>query len=225
MLDTLQLRPTAIVAMGLVLAGTLVRLISTDNVPIHNGTNVTLTTIVQHVGQALNGIAGPFAMSAGTVLSAAWFAPEERTISTAVFCTANQVSELCHVVVLVLVVVVVVKNLVVAGDGSFKCCVCVCVCVCVCNTGSCTHVHGHNMTIAFVVAVIAGGCDVELPGGTFDGAARRDFSGRATVLVAMRWTCRRRLCHDRGLPTVSPTCWYVRKFVRLFNDTPHAACT
>jgi len=91
MLDTLHLRPTAIAGMGLVFAGTLVRLIATDNVPLYNGTNVTTTTIVQHVGQALNGLAGPFAMSAGTVMSAAWFAPEERTVSTAVFCTANQV--------------------------------------------------------------------------------------------------------------------------------------
>ena len=91
LLDTLHLRPSAIVAMGLVLASTAVRLIETGNVPLHNGTNVTATLIWQHVGQALNGLAGPFAMSAGTVLSAAWFSPEERTISTAIFCTANQV--------------------------------------------------------------------------------------------------------------------------------------
>ncbi len=90
MLDTLQLRPTAIVSAALVLAGCLVRMIATDNAPLHNGTNTTLTTIVQHAGQILNALAGPFAMSGGTVLSAAWFAPGERTISTAIFCTANQ---------------------------------------------------------------------------------------------------------------------------------------
>ena len=99
MLDVLQMRPTAITAAALVLAGCLVRMISTDNVPLHNGTNVTLTMVVQHVGQMLNGLAGPFSMSAGTVLSAAWFAPKERTISTAIFCTANQVcSSIWHVV-------------------------------------------------------------------------------------------------------------------------------
>lgn len=91
MLDTLHLRPSAIVAIGLVLAGTLVRLIDTSNTPIHPGSNISVTLIMQHLGQALNGLAGPFAMSAGTVLSATWFPPGERTISTAVFCTANQV--------------------------------------------------------------------------------------------------------------------------------------
>ncbi len=89
MLDTLHLRPTAVVASALILAGCLVRMISTDDMPLHNGTNTTLTTVVQHVGQMLNSLAGPFGMSGGTVVSAAWFPPGERTISTAVFCTAS----------------------------------------------------------------------------------------------------------------------------------------
>jgi hypothetical protein len=89
MLDTLHLRPTAIVSSALILAGCMVRMISTDNVPLYNGTNTTLTTVVQHVGQLMNSLAGPFGMSGGTVVSAAWFAPGERTISTAVFCTAS----------------------------------------------------------------------------------------------------------------------------------------
>jgi len=35
-----------------------------------------------HVGQALNGLAGPVGMSVGPVLSAAWFPPHERTTAT-----------------------------------------------------------------------------------------------------------------------------------------------
>ena len=81
MLDVHALRPTAIGAALLVVAGTGVRLIST-------GPTQTCLYLM-HLGQCLNGLAGPFAMSAATVLSAAWFAPNERTTSTAIFCISN----------------------------------------------------------------------------------------------------------------------------------------
>jgi MFS transporter, FLVCR family, disrupted in renal carcinoma protein 2 len=81
MLDTWFVRHTALMAAFLVLVGTGVRLIST-------GPSSTCLYLM-HIGQCLNGLAGPFAMSAGTVLSAAWFAPNERTTSTATFCIAN----------------------------------------------------------------------------------------------------------------------------------------
>lgn len=39
---------------------------------------------VMHVGQLFIGLSGPIMMSAPTVLSAAWFPPNQRTFSTAV---------------------------------------------------------------------------------------------------------------------------------------------
>jgi len=81
MLDVHGLRPTALGAAGLIVIGTGVRLISTGP--------TTSCLYLMHLGQALNGLAGPFAMSAGTVLSAWWFAPTERTTSTAIFCISN----------------------------------------------------------------------------------------------------------------------------------------
>lgn len=83
MLDTWFMRPTALIAALLVTVGTGVRLISTGP--------TASCLYLMHLGQCLNGLAGPFAMSAGTVLSAAWFAPGERTTSTAIFCIANMV--------------------------------------------------------------------------------------------------------------------------------------
>jgi FLVCR family MFS transporter len=83
MLDTIAFRPTAIIAALLVFTCTGIRLISTGP--------TMECKIIMHVAQLLNGLAGPFAMAAGPVLSAAWFAPNERTTSTAVFCTSNSV--------------------------------------------------------------------------------------------------------------------------------------
>ena len=42
-----------------------------------------------HLGQLLNGLAGPVAMMSGPVLSAAWFPPHFRTTSTAIVAVAN----------------------------------------------------------------------------------------------------------------------------------------
>ena len=81
MLDTWFMRPTAVIAAAMIVVGSGVRLINTGP--------TTACLYLMHLGQCLNGLAGPFAMSAGTVLSAAWFAPGERTTSTAIFCIAN----------------------------------------------------------------------------------------------------------------------------------------
>jgi FLVCR family MFS transporter len=76
-----KLRPTAIGAALLVCAGCGVRLIDTSE--------SSTCLFLAHAGSCLNGLAGPFAMSAGTVVSAAWFGPDERTTSTAIFTIAN----------------------------------------------------------------------------------------------------------------------------------------
>ena len=44
---------------------------------------------MMRAGQILNGLAGPMAMSVGTVLSATWFPPHQRTTSTALQATSN----------------------------------------------------------------------------------------------------------------------------------------
>ena len=40
--------------------------------------------VLQHIGQALNGLAGPYAMSAGTTISSTFFPAQLRTISTSI---------------------------------------------------------------------------------------------------------------------------------------------
>ena len=45
--------------------------------------------VLQHIGQALNGLAGPYAMSAGTTISSTFFPAQLRTISTSIFVIAN----------------------------------------------------------------------------------------------------------------------------------------
>eukprot|EP00946_MAST-07B_sp_MAST-7B-sp1_P004735 g4735.t1 len=80
-LSRYKLRPTAIGASLLVFAGCGVRMFDTSK--------SSTCLYLQHLGQALNGLAGPFAMSAGTVVSAAWFGANERTTSTAIFTIAN----------------------------------------------------------------------------------------------------------------------------------------
>lgn len=44
---------------------------------------------VLHAAQILNGLAGPITMSAPALLSAVWFAPEERALATAIGALAN----------------------------------------------------------------------------------------------------------------------------------------
>jgi len=45
-------------------------------------------TVVQHIGQALNGLAGPFANSAGPLISAQWFPRYQRTTATGLYTVA-----------------------------------------------------------------------------------------------------------------------------------------
>ena len=42
-----------------------------------------------HIGQFLNGLAGPIAMGGPPALSAEWFVPEQRTTATAIASVAN----------------------------------------------------------------------------------------------------------------------------------------
>ena len=81
LLDTYHLRPSTFVASSFVFAGCAVRLMRVDDSAV--------SLLLQHVGQCLNGLAGPFSLSAGTVISAAWFPRYQRTTSTAIFTVAN----------------------------------------------------------------------------------------------------------------------------------------
>ena len=54
--------------------------------------NINLTfshSSLIHVGQFLNGLAGPIAMGAPPAISAEWFPPEQRTTATAISSVAN----------------------------------------------------------------------------------------------------------------------------------------
>ena len=93
LLDTRGLRTALIVAALLVFAGAAVRAVPGSPIP---GLSIAPSdpgaTLCMHVGQALNALAGPVAMSAGPPLSQAWFAPHERTTATAIMtsaCTAG----------------------------------------------------------------------------------------------------------------------------------------
>ena len=81
LLDSYGLRLSAVLCTSLLLLSSTTRLFAT-------GTTETCT-MWQHIGQFLNGVAGPFCMSAGTVLSSAWFAPGQRTTATSIFVVAN----------------------------------------------------------------------------------------------------------------------------------------
>ena len=70
-----------VLASVLVLCGSLLRCIHV--------TGDGVGSLLMHAAQALNGLAGPIAMSAGPVLSAQWFAPTERTRSTAIVGVSN----------------------------------------------------------------------------------------------------------------------------------------
>lgn len=81
MIDEWGLRSSSIVASGLLFAGSLCRC-------VHVARD-TPSAALMHVGQFLNNLAGPVAMSAGPALSAQWFAPNERTAATAIVGGAN----------------------------------------------------------------------------------------------------------------------------------------
>ena len=80
LLDTRGLRLVCLLGAGLVFAGSGLRCITTSGMAC---------TVLAHVGQALNGLAGPVAMAAAPVLSATWFPVRERTTATAIMSMAN----------------------------------------------------------------------------------------------------------------------------------------
>ena len=80
LMDSKGLRPAVLVAASLVFFGCLVRCFTVARSP---------ATGLAHFGQFLNGLAGPVAMSAAPVLSAAWFPPHERHTATAIVEAVN----------------------------------------------------------------------------------------------------------------------------------------
>jgi MFS family permease len=79
-MDERGLRPAVLAAAGLVFGGCLARCFTTD---------AGSATSLIHAGQFLNGLAGPVAMSAAPVLSAAWFPAHERRTATALVESMN----------------------------------------------------------------------------------------------------------------------------------------
>ena len=81
LLDVGGLRLTAIVTSFVVFAGSVARI-------VHRGGDET-GAVFAHLGQILNGLGGPVAMSIAPKLSAVWFPPSERNAATAIVSTAN----------------------------------------------------------------------------------------------------------------------------------------
>ena len=79
-LDELGLRWSCLIGTGLCFAGAGVRCFTTER---------EAATGLAHLGQIFNGFAGPLAMSAGPLLSATWFPPNQRTTATAIQATSN----------------------------------------------------------------------------------------------------------------------------------------
>ncbi|XP_046357517.2 solute carrier family 49 member 4 homolog [Haliotis rufescens] len=73
-IDVKGIRPAVVTSMMLITAGCGIRCISSAP---------PLVTWINHIGAALNGLAGPVAMFGNPVLSSIWFGPHERTTSTA----------------------------------------------------------------------------------------------------------------------------------------------
>lgn len=74
------LRVPTIIAAVLVFVGSLLKVFTASN---------TTGVYLSHAAQILNAAAGPVAMGIGPVVSAAWFAPGERTFSTSVIAMSN----------------------------------------------------------------------------------------------------------------------------------------
>jgi MFS family permease len=83
--DVLGLRLASLIAALLVAVGCSIRMLAF----VHATSTPTWILVFMHVGQCLNGLAGPVAMMSGPVVSAAWFPPNFRTTSTAVITIAN----------------------------------------------------------------------------------------------------------------------------------------
>ena len=78
---TKGLRKSVILIAGMMVLGTILRCIPTDNINIFTRTS--------HFCAILNGIAGVVVFSAPPAVSAAWFPPGERTIATGVAIVSN----------------------------------------------------------------------------------------------------------------------------------------
>ena len=81
LLDNRGPRSACVVGSALTFLGGVARIVRHET----DGVGSTLA----HVGQILNALAGPVAMSIGPVLSAMWFPPAERNLATAIVATAN----------------------------------------------------------------------------------------------------------------------------------------
>ncbi|ESO93632.1 hypothetical protein LOTGIDRAFT_119290, partial [Lottia gigantea] len=73
--DRKGLRPTVITGMVLVTVGSGIKCITT---------NPDYILWITHIGQALNGMAGPIAMGTTTTVSAVWFPPDQRATATSI---------------------------------------------------------------------------------------------------------------------------------------------
>jgi len=80
MMDVHGLRLATIAAGLLCFVGSGLRCFTTHNPE---------ATILIHIGQFCNGLAGPVAMSAGPVLSSTWFPMNQRTTATAILVASN----------------------------------------------------------------------------------------------------------------------------------------
>eukprot|EP00949_MAST-11_sp_MAST-11-sp1_P002929 g2929.t1 len=88
LMDYYGLKTSCVIAGVLIFLGAALRIL-----PWYIGdmvaSDTSTTTVLINVGQILNGLAGPFAMSAGPVVSSRWFAPRERALATAVISVSN----------------------------------------------------------------------------------------------------------------------------------------
>ncbi|PVD36113.1 hypothetical protein C0Q70_03086 [Pomacea canaliculata] len=80
MMDVKGLRISCLLTALLIAVGTSLRCITMDP---------PAATWLMHIGQILNGLAGPVASAAPPFLSAIWFAPHERTTATAIAVMLN----------------------------------------------------------------------------------------------------------------------------------------
>ena len=80
LMDVKGLRAAVVSAWLLVFIGSLARSITADD---------DFGAALMHLGQILNAIAGPVAMSAATVLSSKWFPPDQRTTATSLISVCN----------------------------------------------------------------------------------------------------------------------------------------
>ena len=90
LLDTKGLRLVCLGGSILVFLGCAVRCFSTRGLAC---------TILAHLGQIFNGLAGPVAMAAAPVLSATWFPAHERTTATAIMSMSNNLGVALSVII------------------------------------------------------------------------------------------------------------------------------